>query len=327
MQNNTKQNMMLNISTKLRTFLGKKRLVREPDLFRQISIDQHSTTDTIFYEHYLPLSRFKHKTHKAREGAYVNHIQPYFGDQKIVDIQTNHVRSWKTNLLAKDLSASTINKLIIIFGQLIDLAKELEIKSMPSRNKLGLELLKTPDKQDFFLSNEQLINLRTECRKSNNLNLLHIVDLLVLTGARKREILDAEWQDMDFNLKLLRVPCSKNGKPRFITLCDQAYKLICELHVLNSENQYIITNPKTGKPYRCIYHAWDKARKAANLPNVRVHDLRHSFASALVNSGISLYEVQELLGHSSIKTTQRYAHLNQSRLQKSVEHISTFYDC
>jgi integrase len=327
MKNNTKHNLLLNISTNLRKFLGQKLHGSASDLFRESYIGQHLTTDNIFYEHYLPISRFKHKTHKAREGAYTNHIQPFFGDQRIVKIQLSEVRRWKNNLLAKGLSASTINKLIIIFGQLIDLAKGLEIKGVPSRTKLGLELLKIPDNQDFFLSNEQLISLRKECRRSNNLNLLHIVDLLVLTGARKREILDAKWQDMDFNLKLLRVPCSKNGKPRFITLCDQAYRLICELHVLNADNEYIVTNPKTGKPYRCIYHAWDKARKAANLPNVRIHDLRHSFASALVNSGISLYEVQELLGHSSIKTTQRYAHLDQSRLQKSVEHISTFYDC
>ena len=326
MTNNMKHNLMLNLSTTLRMFLSKKLIGSETDAAGERSIGQHSTTDDIFYLHYLPISRFKHNTHKAREGAYTNHIQPYFGNQSVIDIKPVHVRQWKTNLLSKNMSAATINKLIIILGQLIDLAQELGIADVLPRKKLGLELLKTPEHQDFFLSNEQLISLRTECRRSKNHNLLHIVDLLVLTGARKREILDAKWQDMDFRLKLLRVPCSKNGKPRFITLCDQAYKLICELHIINADSEYIVANPKTGRPYRCIYHTWDKARKAAGLPNVRVHDLRHSFASALVNSGISLYEVQELLGHSSIKTTQRYAHLDQSRLKKSVESISAFYD-
>jgi integrase len=325
MTKNAKHNLLLDLSTKLRTFLSKKLIISQANAISEGSIGQHATTNTIFYEHYLPISQFKHKTHKAREGAYVNHVEPYFGDRSIIDIKPVHVRQWKTNLLSQNLSAATINKLIIILGQIIDLAQELDIGGVLPRSKLGLELLKTPNNQDFFLNNEQLISLRKQCRLSNNHNLLHIVDLLVLTGARKREILDAKWQDMDFRLKLLRVPCSKNGKPRFITLCDQAYKIICELHILNVDNEYIVANPKTGRPYGCIYHAWDKARKAAGLPNVRIHDLRHSFASALVNSGVSLYEVQQLLGHASIKTTQRYAHLDQSRLQRSVESVSDFY--
>jgi site-specific recombinase XerD len=59
---------------------------------------------------------------------------------------------------------------------------------------------------------------------------------------------------------------------------------------------------------------WDHARKQAGLPDVRIHDLRHSFASLLINSGRSLYEVQKLLGHTQVKTTQRYAHLSPETL-------------
>jgi integrase len=72
---------------------------------------------------------------------------------------------------------------------------------------------------------------------------------------------------------------------------------------------YTFGNPETGKPYVSIYYAWDSARRKAGLGEVRMHDLRHSFASLLINSGRSLYEVQKLPGHTQIKTTQRYAHL------------------
>ena len=68
-----------------------------------------------------------------------------------------------------------------------------------------------------------------------------------------------------------------------------------------------------------FYYSWDAARKRAGLPDLRVHDLRHSFASFLVNAGRSLYEVQELLGHADIRTTSRYAHLSRERLIAAVE--------
>ena len=78
--------------------------------------------------------------------------------------------------------------------------------------------------------------------------------------------------------------------------------------------EWLVPNPKTGKPYVSIFGAWDTARKRAGLDEVRIHDLRHSFASFLINSGRSLYEVQKILGHTQVKTTQRYAHLSQDTL-------------
>lgn len=80
---------------------------------------------------------------------------------------------------------------------------------------------------------------------------------------------------------------------------------------------YIFPNPTTGRPYKCLYSTWNVVRTSAGLPDLRLHDLRHSYASTLVNNGVSLYNVQKLLGHNSIKTTQRYAHLSSERLFQS----------
>jgi integrase len=71
----------------------------------------------------------------------------------------------------------------------------------------------------------------------------------------------------------------------------------------------VFANPATGKPYVTIFASWNTARIRAGMPEVRIHDLRHSFASLLINAGRSLYEVQKILGHTQVKTTQRYAHL------------------
>ncbi len=86
--------------------------------------------------------------------------------------------------------------------------------------------------------------------------------------------------------------------------------------------EHIFANPRTGRPFVSIFYSWDTARKEAGLPEMRIHDLRHSFASFLVNAGRSLYEVQELLGHADIRTTSRYAHLSRERLREAVEVVS-----
>jgi site-specific recombinase XerD len=94
-------------------------------------------------------------------------------------------------------------------------------------------------------------------------------------------------------------------------------------HAIRAEwaRRPIFANPKTGLPYVSFFYSWDAARKRAGLPDLRVHDLRHSFASFLVNAGRSLYEVQELLGHADIRTTSRYAHLSRERLFEAVESV------
>ena len=78
-------------------------------------------------------------------------------------------------------------------------------------------------------------------------------------------------------------------------------------------------NPETRKPYVSLFLSWDTARKRAGLAEVRMHDLRHSFASNLVNAGQSIYVVGKLLGHSQVKTTQRYAHLSDATMHAAVE--------
>ena len=80
------------------------------------------------------------------------------------------------------------------------------------------------------------------------------------------------------------------------------------------ECDWIFPNPRTRKPFINIFFAWNRARARAGLPDVRIHDLRHSFASALVNEGMTLYDVKELLGHANMATTTRYAHLSNKRL-------------
>jgi site-specific recombinase XerD len=98
--------------------------------------------------------------------------------------------------------------------------------------------------------------------------------------------------------------------------------VINELDTLGNHD-YLFVNVKTKKPYTTIARSWTKLKKVAGIPTYyRIHDCRHTFASLLVNSGVSLYVTQQLLGHSTPVVTQRYAHLNVSSLQQASEFAS-----
>ena len=144
-------------------------------------------------------------------------------------------------------------------------------------------------------------------------------------------MLDARWDDVNWDSLSWRIPITKSGKVRHIPLSKGAQRLLLERR--NAQNTkkvasgdlgtpFIFANPKTLRPFVSVYYSWDTVRKKSGLAGLRMHDLRHSFASFLVNAGRSLYEVQELLGHADIRTTSRYAHLSRERLNAAVEVIA-----
>jgi integrase len=130
--------------------------------------------------------------------------------------------------------------------------------------------------------------------------------LALLTGARSGEITAAQWSHFDPDRRLVRLPDSKTNEPRTIHLSDAALEV---LHGLPRIGPYIIAGAKAGEPYKNLGRAWIVARKLAGLDDVRLHDLRHSYASLAAGRGVSLQMIGKLLGHKVPATTQRYAHL------------------
>ena len=141
-----------------------------------------------------------------------------------------------------------------------------------------------------------------------------IVCFLLLTGARKREALDARWEHVDWEQRQWLIPYSKNGHRRYVPLSDSALVLLRRRQLHAGKSEWVFANPETGRPYSNIHYSWNWARQRAGLEGLRNHDLRHSFASFAINAGRSLYEVQQLLGHRSSAMSQRYAHLAQDTL-------------
>lgn len=147
-----------------------------------------------------------------------------------------------------------------------------------------------------------------------------IIRLLLLTGARKNEIARLLWSEVDFELGLLRLGDSKTGQ-RTIRLGAPAQQLLAG--VKRQRSRWVFPDPKyADEPVRNLDWFFVKARTAANLADLRIHDLRHSFASFAIMGGASLPMIGKLLGHRRVQTTARYAHLADDPLRDAADRVS-----
>ena len=145
------------------------------------------------------------------------------------------------------------------------------------------------------------------------------IRLLILTGARLREILHVEWEHVDFERGVLLLPESKTGK-KTIYLSAAALEILAGLPRL-AGNPYVFPGGVEGKPRADLKKPWAAVAKAAGLEGVRIHDLRHSFASFGAGASMGLPIIGKLLGHSQPATTARYAHLDADPMRRAVETI------
>lgn len=151
-----------------------------------------------------------------------------------------------------------------------------------------------------------------------------MVKLALLSGMRRGELLRLTWPNVDLRREeiVIRAQTAKSAKKRVIPLPSSAVKLMREWkgkQAITDMEQHVFLNPSTRRPYTGVKRQWQKLVDYSEIENFRFHDCRHDYASRLVEAGIDLYRVKELLGHSSIEQTQRYAHLSDEAKRAAVE--------
>jgi len=264
-------------------------------------------------DRYLPYVDGYKKAAWSDRSYLNNQILPALGNKYLDQITKQDIIALHHGLRKKGYAPGTCNRSLILVRYAFNLAIKWDIPGVKVNPSKDVPLFEDHAKKERYLSQEETQRLYESVQKSDNPMLQYIIPMLILTGARKREVLDAQWADFDFEHRRWRIPITKAGKPRHVPLSDGVLRLLAQVPRKDG-CPYVFANPKSGKPFVSVFNSWDTARKKVGLRDVRIHDLRHSFASFLVNAGRSLYEVQRILGHTQIKTTQRYAHLSQDTL-------------
>ena len=272
------------------------------------------TLEAFMMESYLPHIKTYKRAWPADDSYLRNHILPAMGRKYLDEIKATDIISFQQSMREKGYALGTCNRCLVLVRYAFNLAIRWNEPGVIHNPTKEVSLYKLDNQRERFLSQAETRKLFECVARSENVMLQYIIRMLILTGARKREVLDSKWQDFDMARMMWTIPLTKAGKPRHVPISDAVVSLLNEVPKNHGQN-YVFPNLKTGQPFVSIFSSWNKARTDAGLEDVRIHDLRHSFASFLVNAGRSLYEVQKLLGHTQIKTTQRYAHLTHDTLR------------
>ncbi|MDJ0766064.1 MAG: tyrosine-type recombinase/integrase [Myxococcota bacterium] len=255
----------------------------------------------------------------AKRSTLRNHLIPSFGNKRLDAIQARDIARYKMQKLKQGLSKKTVNNQLVILGRLLAIAIEWEIiEKAPKMN-----MLKVP-KPDFdfldFEEAERLIAATTDDWRP-------MILMALRTGMRLGELLAIRWEDIDLVTKRILVRRNavygaigtpKSGKNREIPLCDS---LLDELKNYRHLKGELVFSNARGKMWLAqdTYSPLHYTCRKAGLRKVGWHTLRHSFASHLVMLGAPIKAVQELLGHSTLEMTMRYAHLSPDAKRDAVQ--------
>lgn len=296
-------------------FLSELALGNDPFVTQQTKRATPTLKD--FYTvHYLPyMKAHKPKSWKTDEAAMRLHVLPTLGKCYLDEIKRRDIQDLVTAHSRQHKPSST-NRMLNVLHRLFACALDWEITGISRNPVSGVSKLRENNQRQRYLSKDELRSLWHELETSEFTYVTALLKMLLLTGARKSEAAHAKWGDIDLQGNQWCIPEDKTGSARYVPLSNVAIDMLRQLERLEGCD-YLFPNPATMQPYNNIFHTWRNIRNAADISDIRIHDLRHSYASFLVNQGTPIYEVAQILGHSKLSTTQRYAHLSQDKLLAS----------
>jgi len=270
--------------------------------------------------HYMPYAKVNKRSFKNDQCILNLHLYPRWGGKRLTELTKLDVQKFLDHV-AKSLKPGSVNRMLSLVHRMFKLAAEWGFTPQGFVNPAaGIRKLKENNQRERYLSKEELERFLAACDDEPSKTPANSLRLAVLSGMRIGEIISARWE----NLKIeegqgsLFLPHTKSGFSRTVLLNDAALAVLVAQRANQVRgNPYIFPGKFKGKPIHRPKKAFARIKeRAGGLENLRIHDLRHSFASLVINSGATLFETQHLLGHHNPQTTTRYAHLSSDRLRE-----------
>ena len=237
-------------------------------------------------------------------------LNRHFLGKYLHEITTMLVEKFKAER-AKEVSPATVNRALACLKCMFN--KAIEWGKAEHNPVKHVKLFKENNKRLRYLEKEEIVKLLSNC----SAHLKPILIVALNTGMRKGEILNLKWHDIDFRRGITYLLDTKNGEKREVPMNKQVKSALIKVRK-RPNSPYIFCN-KNGKPYGDIKKSFFTALNKSDILKFRFHDLRHTFASHLVMSGVDLNTVRELMGHKSLQMTLRYSHLSPDHKQRAVD--------
>lgn len=256
------------------------------------------------------VNKYLAKYQKLRDGHTVKKLVPAFGHLTLAEITTEMVSDYRDERLKK-VKPATVYQELSLMRRMFNVARR-EWKWLRDNPVADLSFsVGSKNARDRWLTLEEE---RLLLEKATNPNWLRSLLIFALhTGMRKGEIFNLRWQEVDFSRRTLMIVKSKNGEKRTIPMSHTLSNMLSTIKVRHISGRVFPISD------RSLRVAFENAKEKAGIENFRIHDLRHTFATRLVQNGVDLYKLKELLGHKTITMTMRYAHHYPESLRGSVE--------
>jgi len=262
-------------------------------------------------------SKYLAEHRHSRDPISIKALSRFFNNQTLFQISTKLIAEYRRQRL-EEVKPATVYQELALLRRMFNIAiKEWEwVKDNPV-NKLSFSV-GNKNARSRWLTEEEEQKLLDCAENPRWLRTLLVVALH--TGMRRGEILNLRWQDVDFSRKTVTVVRSKNGEKRTIPMSNLVQDVLRKVKVRDISGKIFPV------AVRSLRAAYDKALSKAEIDDFTFHDLRHSFATRLVQRGVDLYKVKELLGHKTLAMTARYAHHYPESLRASIETLDLCYN-
>ena len=274
-----------------------------------------------FLKEYVP-NHCKPSTAAEYRRSVEHFINPRIGKLRVTDVQRSNIAALHHDLRETPYQA---NRTLGVLSKMFSLAELWELRPDGTNPCRHVKRFKE-DKRERFLSDAEYRRLGSALREieqegSETAAAIAAIRLLMLTGCRLSEIQKLRWEYVDLDTGELRLPDTKTGA-KLVHLGEPAIAVLRDIQ-RQDDNPWVIAGRKEGGHLTDLQHPWRRIRARAGLDDVRIHDLRHSFASGGLLVGEGLPMIGKLLGHTQVQTTARYAHLANDPVKSAANRIAS----